>query len=142
MPGGRPLTRKKEAAIAALLSAGSLARAAEQAGIAERTLRNWLATAEFAQAYRRERQRLVEHAVGILQSASLQAVAALVRNLNCGRPGVEVSAANSLLERSTAAVETFDILTRLELLEQQQAGASHAYTNAQADGAAYRGTSP
>jgi len=140
MSGGRPLSRKKEAAIAALLSAGTHAQAAEQAGIAERTLRNWLAETEFAQAYRQARQQLVEHAVGLMQKASVSAVLTLLKNLSCGRPAVEVSAANSLLERSTAAIETFDVLSRLEALEQAaQQGANHAHGNAQANGEASRG---
>jgi hypothetical protein len=131
MPTGR-----QEKAIAALLSAGTIGKAAEQAGIAERTLRNWLATPEFAAEYRARRLQLVEHAVGILQSASLQAVLCLMKNLTCGRHSVEVSAANHLLEKSLAAVEQFDILSRLEALEAAQQGASHAYHGAQTNGEA------
>jgi hypothetical protein len=141
MPGGRPLTRKREAAIAALLCTSTLEQAAQKAGVCERTLSTWLKEPDFAAAYRLARQRVVEQAIGILQQASIQAVATLVRNLNCGRHAVEVSAANSLLERSTAAIETFDILTRLEALEQQHALGrdAYAYRDAQTNGEANRG---
>jgi hypothetical protein len=142
MSTGRQLPRKKEKAIAALLASGTIEKAAQQAGVCEKTLRNWMAQADFAAAYRAARQQIVEQAVGILQQASIQAVAALVRNLNCGRHAVEVSAANSLLERSLAAIEQFDVLTRLEALEERaaQQGAAYAYRDAQTHGEASRGS--
>jgi hypothetical protein len=133
MSTGRQLPRKKEKAIAALLATGTLEQAAQQAGVCEKTLRNWLATAEFAAAYRAARLQVVEQAIGILQKASIQAVAALVRNLSCGRPGAEIAAANHLLEKSLQAVEQFDVLSRLEALEARaaQQGAAYAYRNGQ-----------
>jgi hypothetical protein len=133
------LTSRQEKAITALLATDTLGQAAQQVGVTERTLRNWLATPEFAAAYRAARQRVVEQAIGILQSASIQAVATLIKNLNCGRPASEIAAANSLLERSTAAIEQFDILSRLEALEAQAAlkGANHAsYNGTQTNGEA------
>jgi hypothetical protein len=139
MPGGRPLTRKKEAAIGALLCSGTIGRAAEVAGISERTLKNWLATPDFAAAYRAERLKLVEHASGLMQSACVSAVLCLMRNLSCGRPGSEIAAANSLLERSMAAVDLFDLQSRLEVLEQQaaqQGAVTHAFNGAAKDGEA------
>jgi hypothetical protein len=138
MGSARKMPQKKERAIAALLSAGSIGKAAEAAGVSERTLRTWMATPDFAQAYRRARQQVVEHSIGLLQQASVSAVLALLRNLNCGRPASEIAAANALLERSTAAIDQFDLLTRLEALEQQaQQGANHAaYNGAQTNGQA------
>jgi hypothetical protein len=135
------MTRKRESAIAALLSTGTLEQAAQKASISVKTLRAWMAQADFAAAYRAARQQVVECAIGTLQTASLEAVDALRRNLNCGRPASEIAAANSLLERSTAAVEQFDILTRLEALEAQAAlkGVLHAHGNAQTNGEASRG---
>jgi hypothetical protein len=141
MPGGQRLTRTQEKAIAALLAEATIQNAALRAKVSERTLKYWLKQPAFAAEYRLARQRVVEQAIGILQQASIQAVATLVRNLNCGRHAVEVSAANSLLERSTAAIETFDILTRLEALEAQHALGrdAYAYRDAQTNGEANRG---
>ena len=140
MPGGPKITRAQERAIAALLSEGTIPNAAARAKVSPRTLAYWLKLPAFAAAYRDARRQVVEQAVSVLQQASIHAVAALVRNLSCGRPAVEVSAANSLLAHSTAALETFDVLSRLEALEQaQQAGATHANSNAQANGEASRG---
>jgi hypothetical protein len=127
MSKGRPSAHKRQAAIAGLLSCGTIGQAAVQAGICEKTLRLWMAQADFAAAYRQARQQVVEQAIGILQTASIQAVAALVRNLSSGKPGAEIAAANHLLEKSLAAVDQFDVLTRLEALEQQAALQREAY---------------
>jgi hypothetical protein len=139
MPGGKKISKAQERAIAALLAEATIRAAAARAKVSERTLKNWLKLPAFAAEYRLARQRVVEQAIGILQTASIQAVAALVKNLNCGRPAVEVSAANSLLERSTAAIEQFDVLSRLEALEAAQQGATHAYRDAQTNGEGSRG---
>jgi hypothetical protein len=142
MPGGQRLTRTQEKAIAALLAERTIQNAAARAKISERTLMYWLKQPAFAAEYRAARQRVVEHAVGILQSASSLAVDTLVRNLTCGRPGAEIAAANHLLEKSLQAVEQFDVLSRLEVLEaraREQEGAAYAYRNAQANGEASRG---
>jgi hypothetical protein len=133
MPRGRQQPRKREQAIANLLTAPSIEEAARRTGVSDKTLRLWLGQPDFAQLYRRARQQVLEHAVGILQATSRQAVEALVRNLSCGRPGAEIAAANHLLEKSLQAVEQFDVLTRLEALEARaaQQGAAYAYRNGQ-----------
>jgi hypothetical protein len=139
MFGSRQLPRKKEKAIAALLSTGTIEQAARQAGVCEKTLRNWLAQADFAAAYRGAREQVVEQAVAVLQQASIHAVAALHRNLSCGRPACEISAANSLLAHSIRAIETFDVLSRLAALEEkaaQQGAATHAYNGTTSNGQA------
>jgi hypothetical protein len=139
MPRGQPASRKREAAIEALLTTGTLADAARKAKIGERTLRGWLRESSFCAAYRQARAQILEQAVAVMQGVSVSAVMCLVRNLNCGRPGVEVAAANSLLEKSLAAVEQFDMLGRLEALEQQaaqQGAAAHAFNGAQTNGQA------
>jgi hypothetical protein len=136
MPTGR-----QEKALIALLSVGTIAKAAEQAGVSERTLRHWLATPQFASEYRARRMQVVEQAIGTLQSASVQAVDTLVRNLQCGKPASEIAAANSLLERSTAAVELFDLAQRVAELEERLKGGTHAYNSASANGQAHGGPS-
>jgi hypothetical protein len=138
---GQPSARKREAAIAALLSTGTLEQAARKAHVSEKTLRLWLAQPAFAAEYRRARQQILEQSIGILQSASIQAVAALVRNLTCGRPGAEIAAAHHLLEHSLQAVQEFDWLVRLERLEQQaaQQGLNHASLNGAASNGQARG---
>jgi hypothetical protein len=139
MSGGAKLSRSQERAIAALLSEPTIEAAAARAKISPRTLAYWLKQPAFAAAYRQARQQLVEHAVTLLQRTTSLAVATLCRNLSCGKPGVEVNAANSILQHSTAAIEQFDILSRLEALEAraaQQAGGNHAFNGAASNGEA------
>jgi hypothetical protein len=141
MPRGQPSSRKREAAIGALLTTGTFAEAARKAKIGERTLRAWLREPSFCTAYRQARAQILEQALGVMQGASLSAVMCLLRNLNCGKPGAEIAAANSLLEKSLQAVEQFDMLGRLEALEQQaaQLGATRAAYNCTASHGQDRG---
>ena len=64
-------SRKKEAAIAALLSSPTIADAAAKARISERTVLRWLQDESFATAYRKAQQRLLESAVNSLRQAAL-----------------------------------------------------------------------
>lgn len=106
-----------ETAIEALLTTSTHKAAAEKAGIAERTLRGYLAAPAFLAMYRDARRRIVETAVGQLQQLCGQAVQALERNMACGRAAVEVRAALGVLEQATAAIELGDVLSRIEALE-------------------------
>jgi hypothetical protein len=129
MPGSQRLTRTQEKAIAALLAERTIQDAAARAKVSERTLTYWLKLPAFAAEYRHARQRVVEHAVGKLQAASSLAVDALVKNLSCGKPAVEVTAANSLLAHSLAAVEQFDVVSQIEALKELIAQQGAGYEN-------------
>jgi hypothetical protein len=133
MSTGR-LPRRKEAAIAALLTSASIAAAAEKIGVSERTLRVWLKDVTFASEYRAARASILEHALGVCQGAAISAVSCLLRNTTCGKAAVEVAAAGKLLEHSIGAVELFDLSQRVAELEQQ--------IKAQGAGYANRGTFP
>jgi hypothetical protein len=139
MPGGKQ-SRKREAAIINLLSAGSIEEAARRTGVSDKTLRLWLQEPAFARDYRAARRRILEHAVGLMQKASTSAVLALLRNLSCGKPACEIQAANSLLEKSLQALETYELESRIAALEQKaQQGASHADGSPFPNGEATRG---
>ena len=116
---GEKLSRKKDQAVAALLSESTIDAAAKVVGINERTLRNWLKLPQFQSAYRAARRQVVEAAVGRLQQASSEAVATLERNLTCDQASVEVRAAVAILDQSIKAVEILDMEERLAELEQQ-----------------------
>ena len=113
MAGGRK-TAKREAALAALLSQPTLEQAAEKAGVSTRTLKGWLTDPDFQRAYRQERRRLVEGAVTRVQQACLKAVAALYRNLECGKPAAEIVAAKAILSLAIRAVEVQDLAQEVE----------------------------
>jgi hypothetical protein len=116
---GSQLSRKQEQAIAALLELPTIDRAADKVGVSEKTLRNWLKVPEFLTAYRDARRQVVEESVALLQRLAAVGVTALHRNLTCGKPAVEVSAACAILDRSLRGVELLDLVERVEELERR-----------------------
>jgi DNA-binding MurR/RpiR family transcriptional regulator len=115
---GSKRAQREDAAIAALLSEPTIAEAATKAGISESTLLRWLQEPGFKGRCRAARRSVVESAIGRLQQAASQAVDALVKNLTCGVPAVEVGAAKSVLDQALKAVELVDLAERIEALEQ------------------------
>jgi hypothetical protein len=111
------LSRRKEQAIECLLREASTKKAAESAGVSYRCLRNWLREPAFLAAYRRARRELVEEGMGFLQKLAQNAVVCLGRNLTCKRPGDEIRAAVAILDHAYRALETFDLVERLEAVE-------------------------
>jgi hypothetical protein len=108
---------KREAAILGLLTEPTLLKAAESAGIGEKTLRRWLKEPGFQAEYRAARRRIVDVAIGRLQQASSEAVDTLQRNLTCDQPAVEVRAATVILEQAGRYLEIADLEQRLQVLE-------------------------
>ena len=112
---GEKLSRKQDQAIAALLGAPTVAAAAVQAGVGERTLRRWLKEPGFLAAYRNARRELVEGAVGRVQAAAGQAVDMLLAVAKDGaRDGDRVRAAVALLDHGFRGLESADVLHRRE----------------------------
>jgi hypothetical protein len=109
--------RKRELAIAALLTEPTVEAAALKAGVGYRTLKSWLKDREFLASYRRARSAVVEGALGRLQQVTGEAVDTLRRNLTCGRPGDEIKAAVAVLDHAIKAVELADLEARLTALE-------------------------
>ncbi len=114
---GEKLTRKADDLIVALLAHDTISAAAKAAGIGEKTAHRWLALPEFQQHYRAARRQVVEQSLSALQSATVEAVETLRRNLHCERPSVEVAAAQAIIDRSIKAVELLDLDERLAALE-------------------------
>jgi hypothetical protein len=111
------LTARQERAIVALLEHPSVADATAAAGVSQPTLWRWMQQAGFREAYRSAQRRAVEAAIANLQQASAEAVGALRRNLTCGRPAVEVRAAEVILDLAFRGHELLDLATRIEQLE-------------------------
>jgi hypothetical protein len=121
---GEKRSRKREHAIAALLTAATLGEAARLANIGEATLRRWLREPDFAGAYRAARRQALETVVGRLQQSATAAVETLERNLTASAEGVQVRAAQILLEQAFKAVELMDLAERVEALEAREATAT------------------
>ena len=92
-----PKEHNREKALTALLECSSISQAADACGLSEKTLRRYLEDTEFAEEYRAQRQRIVDHAVAQLQQSTTAAVEALRRNLTCHDPAAEIRAAQMIL---------------------------------------------
>jgi hypothetical protein len=114
---GQRRARRQEIVIAALLEQPTLTDAARAAHVGEKTVRRLFKDETFMQAYRAARREIVDTALMRIQQCTTSAVVTLHRNLTCGNPVVEVMAARTILDHATRAVESGDLLARLEAVE-------------------------
>lgn len=116
---GPPITPKQDAAIIALLTEPTVERAATKAKVAPRTVYRWLNQPEFKAAFRDARRAMVDQAVVVLQQITKDAVKALKRNLtDPAPPGVQVQAANSVLDKAIDSQSLADMQAELEDLRE------------------------
>jgi hypothetical protein len=119
MPGhGEKLTRKAEAAIAALLSEPTVEGAAIKAGVSHATLKNWLKRPAFQQAYRAARRQVVEAAITRVQQMAIAGAAELYKLLRSRREPIRLKAATTILTFAVRGLELDDLVTRVEQLEE------------------------
>ena len=121
---GTKFGRKKEEAIAALLTQRNLEEAARAIGIGANTLLRWLQVPEFKDAYRKARRDAYSQAMARIQQASGAAVSTLLRVLvDPNTPASsKVRAADSILDHSAKAIEIEDIEARVCELERAADG--------------------
>ncbi len=117
---GSKFGRKKEEAIAALLTNRNIEEAARAAGIGTQTLIRWLKVPEFQHAYREARRAVVSQSNARLQHASSAAVSTLLKIMvDANAPAAaRVRAADRVLDRAKQAGEIEDIEVRVAALEQ------------------------
>ena len=114
---GQKFTRKMHHAVSALLQSPTVEAAAGLCGVSESTLSRWIKRSDFQDVYTQARRELVQRSLSSLQTASVEALDALKRNLVCGLPAIEVRAASALLDQSLRATELLGIEARLAALE-------------------------
>lgn len=116
---GTKFGRKKEAAIAALLTQRNTEEAAKAVGIAPNTLLNWLKLGEFQAAYREARRDTFKQSIARLQQASSAAVTTLLKVMvdPVTPASTKVRAADSVLDHAAKAIEIEDIEARVSELE-------------------------
>ena len=122
---GSKFGRKKEEAIAALLTQRNIEEAARSIGVAPNTLLKWLKQPEFETAYRNARKAAYRQAVARLQQGTSAAATTLLKTLlDPGTPAsVKVRAAEAIFNHAAKAIEIEDIdarLTALELAQENQ----------------------
>jgi hypothetical protein len=116
---GQKLSRKKEQAIAALLSQPSIGSAAKKVGIGEKNLFRWLQLDEFKQAYKTARRQVIDQTISQIQSVMSEAVQTLLDVMSDGAApsSAKVSAALTLLDIGFKVVEIEDLESRIEKIE-------------------------
>jgi len=123
-PGSRELNPNQQRALVALLGAPSIAAAARQAGIGERTIRRWLHDdLEFQTELRQMRGQHLTQAATRLQSTATRAVQALV-DLLASKDRIEPGRAalvRTALDFAFRAGSYTDLAERIEELEQEAA---------------------
>jgi hypothetical protein len=114
------LSRNQQKALSALISQPTLALAAAQIGVTERTIYRWLNEDEtFRAEYRRLQRELLNNATYQLVKASNNAVNCLISVMNDGEapPAARVAAAKLVLEMACKGIEIGDITARIAALE-------------------------
>lgn len=117
--GEAQLTARHEKAIAALLSETSTARAAEAAGVGERTLHRWLGEPAFCEALRLARRRAFDQSISQAHRYASAAVQTLARVMAdpVSTANARVAAASAILRFGREAIELDDIEMRVSALE-------------------------
>jgi hypothetical protein len=117
-PGGK-FGRKKEEAIAALLTQRNIEEAAKVAGIGANTLVRWLKVPEFQTAYREARRAAFGQAIARLQQGTSAAATTLLKLLIDQNTPASVKArvADSIFNHAAKAIEIEDIEARVAALE-------------------------
>lgn len=116
---GTKYARKKDGAIAALLSTRTLEEAAREADISVRTLLRWLKRDDFQQDYLAARRSVVGAAMARLQSAAGAAASTIVKSLidpNLS-PAERLRAARLVLAMADKGLERDDFELRLARVE-------------------------
>ena len=121
---GAKFTRKKEEAIAALLTQRNIEEAARAVGIGTQTLLRWMKVPDFDKAYREARRAAFSQSVARLQQASGAAVSTLLKIMvdPGAPPSTRVRAADSVLDHSAKSIEIEDIEARVAALERAAEG--------------------
>jgi hypothetical protein len=116
---GAKYERKREEAIAALLTQKNIDDAAKSIGVSQNTLLNWLKQPDFDAAYREARRLAFRQSISRLQQASSAAVTTLLKlMIDAGTPAaVKARVADSILDHSAKAIELEDIEARVAELE-------------------------
>jgi hypothetical protein len=116
---GTKFGRKKEEAIAALLTQRNIEEAAKATGIAPNTLLKWMKEPEFQAEYRKARRDAFSQSIARLQQGTTAAATTLLKTMiDPATPAsVRVRAAEAVFNHAAKAIEIEDIEARVSELE-------------------------
>ncbi len=112
-----PLSHRQELAVAAILSCATLEAARQKTRVGKTTLFKWLKQPSFQTALQRQRTALVDQAFNRLRVAMTQATEKLIELLGAPEPGIQLRAAQTILEHGIKAEELQALERRLEAIE-------------------------
>ena len=114
------LTPRQQLVIAELLSSPSVEEGCRRAKVAKATVYGWLKNPIFQAELKRQREAVVEQAFNRLKAGMSQAVDKLLALLHAeGQLGIQLRAAQTLVDQGIKAVELQDLESRIEALEQE-----------------------
>src|ERR1035437_4450977 len=116
---GTKFGRKKEEAIAALLTQRNIDEAAKATGVAANTLLKWMKDPGFQAAYREARRAAFGQAIARLQQGTSAAATTLLKSMiDPNTPAsVKVRAAEAIFTHAAKSIELEDVEARLAELE-------------------------
>jgi transposase-like protein len=116
---GTKFGRKKEEAVAALLSHRNIEEAARAIGVVPNTLLRWMKEPEFDVAYRAAKRAAFGQAIARLQQGSSAAATTLLKLMldPATPPSTRARCSESVLGLASKAIELEDIESRLAALE-------------------------
>ena len=120
---GEKFGRKKEEAIAALLTQRNIDEAAKSIGVVGNTLVRWMKDPGFQKAYREARRQAVGQSIGRLQQATSAAATTLMKIMvdQNAPASTRVRAADSIFNHAAKFMEIEDIEARVAELERTAA---------------------
>ena len=125
---GSKFGRKKEEAIAALLTQRNIEEAAKSIGVGANTSLRWMKEPEFTRAYREARRQAVGQSIARLQQATSAAAATLMKIMvdQNAPASTRVRAAEAIINHAAKAIEIEDIDARVTELERAAEAKSKA----------------
>ena len=121
---GAKFGRKKEDAIAALLTHRTVEEAAKAVGVSAKTLMRWMKEPDFDAAYRAAKREAFGQSIARLHHLTSAAVSTLGKVMldSATPPATTVRAADSILDHAAKAIEIEEIEERVTALEQATTG--------------------
>ena len=119
-----PLKPEHQAALDALLSEPTIARAAQRVGVSERTLYRWLERGPVAEDYAKAQRQQVRQGGALLHRYAAHASQVLVSLMadQTVPPAQRIRAAEIVLQAGRQSLELDDLLQRVQALEEQNDG--------------------
>jgi len=118
---GKKQNRKQEAAISALLTCGTLSKAAKKTGVSESTLIRWQKDDNFKRAFRLARFDALERTIANIQRATgtaLKTLEMIIKDKKAS-PSARTRAACAILGFAFKGSELLDLVARVEDIENE-----------------------